>query len=449
MTVLQPYLSAQQGAQRLSPLPELPLQAQSPAAALPEITVDASRRFQTWVGFGGAFTEAAAVSWQQLPPAQQEAALRDYFDGTQGHGYGLCRVHMNSCDFALGNYAHVELAGDVELKSFSIERDRKALLPMIKAAQRIANQPLQILASPWSPPAWMKTNGQMNHGGELLPQYREAWAQCYVRFIQAYAAEGVPIWGITVQNEPMAVQRWDSCIYTAEQERDFVRDFLGPALHKAGLSHVRLLVWDHNRDQMVQRASVIYGDPEAARYVWGMGFHWYGDDHFEQVAQVREAWPDKHLLFTEGCQEGGPHHGSWALGERYARSLIHDLRNGCEGFIDWNLMLDETGGPNHVGNLCSAPLLIDRAKGEVLRQSSYWYLGHFGRFIRPGAQRIVCASGSAKVECVAFRNLDGSIATVLLNRSEQAQGLRLRWNGAFADFALPARAIATLVQAAG
>lgn len=446
MPTLQPFLSAQQGELRLDALSPLRLQAQASAAALPEITVDSSRRFQSLIGFGGAFTEAAALSWQALPPAQQEAALRDYFDASAGHGYGLCRVHMNSCDFALGNYAHVEQAGDVELKSFSIERDRQALLPMIRAAQGIAGQPLQILASPWSPPAWMKTNGQMNHGGELLPQYREAWAACYVRFIEAYAAEGVPIWGISVQNEPMAVQRWDSCIYTAEQERDFVRDHLGPALERAGLGHVKLLVWDHNRDQMVQRASVIYGDPAAARYVWGMGFHWYGDDHFEQVAQVREAWPDKHLIFTEGCQEGGPHRGSWALGERYARSLINDLRNGCEGFIDWNLMLDETGGPNHVGNLCSAPLLVDRARGEVLRQSSYWYLGHFSRFIRPGAQRIVCASGTAKVECVAFRNAEGSVVTVLLNRSEQAQALRLRWDGSFADFELPARAIATLVQ---
>lgn len=446
MRDLQPFLSAHHGGQRLRALPPLALQAQARSEGRPEITVDSSRRFQVLIGFGGAFTEAAAVSWQALPPAEQEAALRDCFDGERGHGYRLCRVHINSCDFALGNYAHAETPGDVELRHFSIDRDRTALLPMIKAAQRIAGSPLQILASPWSPPAWMKTNGQMNHGGELRPECRDAWAACYVRFIEAYAAEGVPIWGITVQNEPMAVQRWDSCIYTAEQERDFVRDHLGPALERAGLSHVKLLVWDHNRDQMVQRASVIYGDPEAARFVWGMGFHWYGDDHFEQVAQVREAWPDKHLIFTEGCQEGGPHHGAWQLGERYARSLIHDLRNGCEGFIDWNLMLDETGGPNHVGNLCSAPMLIDRAKGEVQRQSSYWALGHFSRFIRPGAQRIVCASGTARVEAVAFRNPDGSLAAVLLNRNEQAQPLRLRWDGGFADFELPARAIATVVQ---
>jgi glucosylceramidase len=448
MPTLLPFLSAQHSAHRLSALPALALQAQASAATLPEVTVDSSRQFQSLLGFGGAFTEAAAVSWLALPLAQQEAALRDCFSAADGHGYGLCRVHMGSCDFALGNYAHVEQPGDVALAGWSIERDRQALLPMIKAAQRVAGQPLQILASPWSPPAWMKTNGQMNHGGELLPQYREAWAACYVRFIKAYAAEGVPIWGVTVQNEPMAVQRWDSCIYTAEAERDFVRDHLGPALERAGLSHVRLLVWDHNRDQMVQRASVIYGDPAASRYVWGMGFHWYGEDHFEQVAQVREAWPDKHLVFTEGCQEGGPHHGSWALGERYARSLIQDLRNGCEGFIDWNLMLDETGGPNHVGNLCSAPLLVDRARGEVMKQSSYWALGHFSRFIRPGARRIVCASGTAAVEVVAFRNLDGSVATVLLNRSDEARPLQLRWDGRFAGFELPARAIATLVQEA-
>ena len=222
MPPLQPYVSAQQGERRLHPL--APLSLGAPASDHPEITVDSRHRFQRWLGFGGAFTEAAAVSWQTLPAAHRQAALRDCFDAAQGHGYTLCRVHMNSCDFALGNYAHAAQAGDVGLQHFSIERDRQALLPLIKAAQAAAGRPLQILASPWSPPAWMKTNGQMNHGGELLPAYREAWAACYVRFIQAYAAEGVPIWGVTVQNEPMAVQRWDSCIYTAEQERDFVRD---------------------------------------------------------------------------------------------------------------------------------------------------------------------------------------------------------------------------------
>jgi glucosylceramidase len=437
------FLTARDSGARMSEQPAL--SPQTPAAADAWLTVASSRGFQTLEGFGGAFTEAAATTWQRLSAAQREALLRDCFDPQQGHGYTLCRVHMNSCDFSLGNYAHAEQPGDMALSSFNIDRDRQALLPMIQAAQRVAGRPLKLLASPWSPPAWMKTNGQMNQGGSLKPDCRAAWAQCYVRFIQAYAAEGVPIWAVSVQNEPAATQRWDSCVYTAEEERDFVRDHLGPALHAAGLADVRIVVWDHNRDLMVDRAAVIYGDAEAARYIWGTGFHWYGEDHFDHVQLVHDAWPDKQLLFTEGCQEGGPHHGSWDLGERYARSIINDLNRWTVGWIDWNLLLDETGGPNHVDNLCSAPVLADAAQDRLMHQSSFWYLGHFARFIQPGARRLLCAATRDALEATAFVNPDGSRAVVAMNRTEHALPFTLRLDGDIFSASLPPRSIASFV----
>jgi glucosylceramidase len=350
---------------------------------------------------------------------------------------------MNSCDFALGNYAHVETPGDTSLRSFSIARDREALLPLIKAALRIARQPIKLLVSPWSPPAWMKSNGEMNHGGKLLPQFRAAWARCFVRFIEEYEREGVPVWGVSVQNEPAATQRWDSCIYSAEEERDFVRDFLGPELAQAGLGHVKIVIWDHNRDHLVERASIVYADRQAARYVWGTGFHWYGENHFDQVQYVHDAWPDKQLLFTEGCQEGGPHHGSWELGERYAHSMINDLNRWTVGWIDWNLMLDETGGPNHVGNLCSAPILVDTARDAIMRQSSYFYIGHFSRFIKPGARRVLSAASKQDLETTAFVNPDGCIAVVAMNRTGQGIHFNLRTQGSSSVTELPARSIAT------
>ena len=437
------FLSARDGGAPMAEQPALPPLAD--AGHLPSLRVDTSRRFQVVEGFGGAFTEAAATVWQSLGDAAREQLLHDYFDPVHGHGYTLCRVHMNSCDFALGNYAHAERPEDFALERFSIARDRQALLPFIRAAQRVAGTPIKLLVSPWSPPAWMKTNGEMNHGGRLRPDCRAAWAQCYVRFIQAYAAEGVPVWAVSVQNEPMAHQRWDSCLYTAEEERDFVRDHLGPALHGAGLGHIKIVIWDHNRDGMVERASVVYADAEAAKYVWGTGFHWYGEDHFDHVQLVHDAWPDKQLLFTEGCQEGGPHIGSWHVGERYARSLINDLERWTVGWIDWNLLLDERGGPNHVGNFCSAPILADTASGALMHQSAYWVLGHFARFVKPGAQRVLCACARQDLETTAFVNPDGTLVVVAMNRTDASIPFALRIDADAAAATLPARAIATYV----
>ena len=436
-------LTSRDGGMRLTeqPAPEL-----SPFEVnLPSVWVNPGRTFQKLEGFGGAFTEAAASTWLDLNPEQRDSVLRAYFDPLTGHGYSLCRVHMNSCDFALGNYAHAELPGDIDLQHFSIERDRKALLPFILEAQRVAGHPLKLLVSPWSPPGWMKSNGQMNEGGKLLPEFRRAWARCYVRFIEEYEKFGIQVWGVSVQNEPAAVQRWDSCIYSAEEERDFVRDYLGPALTDAGMSHVRIVIWDHNRDLMVERAGVVYEDAAAAKYVWGTGFHWYGEDHFDHVQLLHDAWPDKKLLFTEGCQEGGPHLGSWDLGERYARSMINDLNRWTVGWIDWNLLLDDTGGPNHVGNFCSAPILANKLNGALMCQSSYVYIGHFARFIKIGARRVLCAATRQDLECTAFLNPDGSTVCVAMNRTEETISFRLKIAAESVVVQLPPRSIATFV----
>jgi glucosylceramidase len=408
-------------------------------------SVDPAKRFQEIEGFGGAFTEAGAVTLQKLSPANRRLALRAYFDRTEGHAYSLCRTHINSCDFALGNYAYTETPGDVELKQFSIDRDRRALLPMIQDAQRIAGDNLKLFASPWSPPAWMKTNGQMNHGGKLKPEYRAAWARYYVRFVEEYAKAGVPIWGLSVQNEPAASPVWDSCEYTAEEERDFVRDYLGPTLHESGLGHVKVIIWDHNRDLIVERVRVAYDDPAAARYIWGAGFHWYMHDKFDNIQLVHDAWPDKQLLFTEGCQEGGPHIGDWTLGERYARSMINDLNRWAVGWVDWNMVLDENGGPNHVGNFCSAPIIADTRTDKLIFQSSYYYLGHFSRFIRPGAQRILCATNRDDLEATAFANPDGALAVVVLNRTESERHYAVSLPTCRAISTVPPHSISTYV----
>ena len=336
---------------------------------LPEISLNDKITYQIIEGFGGAFTEAAAVTFYKMPAQIQNEILNAYFNLNSGHGYSLCRTHINSCDFSLGNYAYTEVAGDVNLEHFSIERDRRALIPLIKAAMDVSESNFKLFASPWSPPAWMKTTEKMNEGGKLKPEYRDAWAKYYARYINEYAKENIPIWGITVQNEPAAVQSWDSCIYSAEEERDFVRDFLGPIMVNEGLADVKIIIWDHNRDLMYARAKTAFDDPEASKYIWGTGFHWYCNGNYENLTKLNDEFPDKKLLFTEGCVEGGANIGDWCSGERYANSIINDLNRWCVGWVDWNMILDETGGPNHVGNFCSAPIIANTKTGSLNYQA--------------------------------------------------------------------------------
>lgn len=440
--VIRLYRTAKNTADRLSE--KQPLTFQSRTAELPIVLVDSHTSFQTIEGFGGAFTEAAAHTYYKMSPELRAEILKAYFDPSAGNGYTLCRTHINSCDFSLSNYAYTEVPGDVDLKHFSIEHDRHQLIPMIREASGKVGASFKLLASPWSPPAWMKTNGQMNHGGKLKPEYRQAWANYLVRYVQEYEQEGVPIWALTVQNEPLATQIWDSCIYTGEEERDFVRDFLGPALEKAGmLDRVKLLIWDHNRDLLYERAKVVYDDPAASRYVWGAAFHWYVGDYFENVQLTHDAYPEKQLLFSEGCQEGGPHYDDWVVGERYGQSMLQDLNHWTTAWVDWNLLLDQRGGPNHGGNYCSAPLMADYNKGSLYYHNSFYYIGQISRFVRPGAKRVVCTSTLDELETTAFLNPDGTLAVVILNRAEKPFNFGLKYNEKIALTESPAHSIGT------
>jgi len=432
--------------ERLADLGSLAM-GDTPDAERAGVFVDPSHSFQTFEGFGGAFTDAAAITFDGLTPEQQDEVLTSYFDSARGHGYRFCRTHINSSDFSVGEYAYAE-AGDLALERFSIEHDRQLRIPLIKAANRIANGELRLLASPWSPPGWMKTTGRMSGGGKLLPDLRSVWANYYGRFIREYEKEGIQIWGVTVQNEPEATQTWESCIFTAEDERDFVRDYLGPQLAAEGLGDVAIVIWDHNRDRIVERASVVLSDPEAAKYVWGTGFHWYVGDKFENVGLVHDAFPDKKLLLTEACQEEGTHHGSWGLAERYARSIVNDLNNWAVGWIDWNLIVDETGGPNHAGNYCSAPIIADRQLGTLHFESSYAAIGHFARYIRPGAQRVLCASTVDELEVTAFEQ-DGETAVVALNRSPATVAFDLRIGENVVSLESPEHSISTMLISGG
>jgi len=422
LTTATAYVSAR-GAdrqmQKTAPLSFAPLE--QPDEHVPTIILDRDKAFQSMVGIGTALTDASAETFFKLPPGTQQEILTACFDRERGNGYSLCRTNIHSCDFSSASYTYAEVPGDTALRTFSIEHDLQFKIPFIKAAIARTGNTMKLLASPWSPPAWMKTNHDMLHGGKLRPEFSQAWAKYLVRFVQEYGKTEIPIWGLTVQNEPMAVQPWESCIFTAAEERDFVKHHLGPALEGSGLSSLKLMIWDHNRGIMYQRAKVVYDDPAASRYVWGTGFHWYVGNHFDNVRLVRDAFPDKALLFTEGTEasfDAGAL-GDWKWGEIFGRSLVMDLNNGASGWIAWNVLLDETGGPNHVGNYCMAPIIADTRTGTLTYMNSFYYLGHFSRFIRPGAKRIVASSNTDDLLTTAFLNEDGTIAVVVLNTTDK------------------------------
>jgi glucosylceramidase len=415
------------------------------------VFVDPTHSFQTILGIGGAITDASAETFAKMPDIVQKQLLTAYYDKSNGIGYTLARTNIHSCDFSSASYTYVS-DGDKELKTFNIDHDRQFRIPLIKQAIATAGGKLTLFVSPWSPPAWMKDNKSMIQGGKLLPQYRQSWANYFVKFINAYQKEGIPVWGLTLQNEPMAKQTWESCYFSAEDERDYIKTYLGPTLVKHGMSDKKLIAWDHNRDLIYQRASTIFNDKEAAKYIWGIGYHWYetwtgSAMMFDNVRRVAETFPDKKLMFTEGCTDrfDAARINEWALGEVYGHSMVNDFNNGTVGWTDWNILVDETGGPNHVGNFCFAPVIGDTKKGELIFTNSFYYIGHFSKFIRPGARRIISSSNRDMLETTAFKNADGKIAVVVMNRSDKTVPYLLWVNNKVAKLESLPHSIATLI----
>lgn len=409
----------------------------------PAVNIHDDIRYQEFLGFGGAFTEAAADTYLKLPQDVQMQFMDAYFMPGTGLGYSFCRTHMNSCDFSLGNYEDAAEPGDTKLASFNIGREKAALLPMIKDAQK--RGPITLFVSPWSPPAWMKDNGEMNHGGKLLPQYAHAWAEHFALFIEALASKGVPVWGVTVQNEPKATQTWDSCVYTAEEEADFVAEHLWPVLERHGLSHIKIMIWDHNKERVCERAEASLRNAKAAAHIWGIAFHWYSGDHFEELEMAHKRWPDKALVFTEGCAELSKSFENWPAAEAYAHDIIGNLNNYTAAWCEWNLLLDHKGGPNHVGNYCLAPVMASEDFKSVSYEPSFWYIGQFSRFILPGSVRIGCSRFTDRLECTAFLRPDGTKVLVVLNRTDADIPFVLRWNGKIARAESREHSIMTLV----
>ena len=414
------------------------------------IFVYPEKKYQTFLGIGGAITDASAETFAKLPKENQDKFIKSYFDKNDGIGYSVIRTNMNSCDFSSDMYTYID-EGDKELKSFDIGHDKKFKIPLIKKALEYSPD-ANIFLSPWSPPAFMKSNNDMLHGGNLLPEYFQSWAEYYIKFIEEYKKEGIDIWGLTIQNEPKAVQRWESCIYSAQEERDFLKNYLGPTLYKNNLRDKKVIFWDHNRDLIPERAHVMLDDPEAKKYVWGIGFHWYepwsgGEMMFNNVEEVHKMYPDKNLFFTEGCADSYDSTKilNWRNGEKYAHSMINDFNCGTVGWTDWNILLDQNGGPNHVGNFCFAPVHANTETGELIYTPSYYYIGHFSKYIKAGAKRISSVPSRSQLECTTFQNPDGQFVTIVLNRTDKKIKYMLHIENKAADIEILPHSIQTIL----
>lgn len=408
-------------------------------------------RLQEIRGFGGALTQAAAGNYVRLPAALQRQFLRACY-GADGLHYSWGRVPIGSCDFSSGNYSYCDTPGDTELAGFDVGCDEADILPLLRAVNEYRGQPLTLLASPWSPPAWMKSNGQMCGGGELLPQYYATWAAYVVKYLLAYRRKGMPVKYITVQNEPKATQKWESCVYSAGQEAAMAAQYLAPALRRAGLADVGIVVWDHNKERVFTRAREMFADRQVRDAVTGIGFHWYSGDHFDNLRLCRAAFPEKELIFTEGCVELGVEEGvspaksPWKFGERYGHDMIGNFNAGMNAFLDWNLLLDMQGGPNHVQNYCGAPVICDTAQAQLLFQPSYCYIGHFSRFVPAGSRCAAHSLYTSRLEAAVFVTPKEECVAVVMNPQEETLPLCLKdtVTGRIAGMFLPPRSITTL-----
>ena len=381
------------------------------------INIHPDVEYQTFGGIGGAISDTSATVWDEMSQENKEAFVKAYFDSTEGIGYTVTRLSIGSCDFSSEDYTYVE-EGDATLDSFDISHDKKAVFPLIKAAEKYNK--LTILASPWSPPAYMKTNGD-RIGGKLKEEYYTLWAKHFKKYIEACKENSIDIWGVTLQNEPRHHQMWESCVFSPEEEIKLL-GLVGKQLKK---SKVKILCYDHCRERVYERAKLIFEDKNG-KYCDGIANHWYSGDHFGELKAFYSKHPDKFSFASEGCcaipGSGINYDVDLAHAERYAHDIIGAFDNGLTHYCDWNILLNENNGPYHnrEGRGCSAdaPVYYDRNEQKLIFRLSYYYIGHISKFVKPGAKIIASSAYTNKIDTVSFKNPDGSVICVLLNTTD-------------------------------
>lgn len=384
--------------------------------------------FESFEAFGGAITDSAAYVYSLMNQEQKKQIMEAYFSPEQMN-YRMVRIHMDSCDFSTEMYEAMSDPEDKELRTFSFERTEKYIIPMLEDAQRAAKGKLKLMLSPWSPPSFMKTNRQRKHGGSIRPEYQKMWADYICRYIEEFQKRGFEIQRISLQNEPKAVQTWDSCVYTAQEEKMFLKNYMYPALMEHGMDGIEVFIWDHNKERAYERTKEII-DKTTVHMVAGVACHWYSGDHFESLEYIRRRYPDLKLIISESCIEYSKFDAEDAEinAGRLSHEIIGDLNHGMTAFYDWNILLDEKGGPNHVGNFCQAPFLFDTKKKVLMPQLLQRHFNHFSHFVKEGARRIGYSRYTETLDVTSFKNPDGKIVYILLNRSRKNKPVVLRVN---------------------
>lgn len=399
--------------------------------------------FETLEGFGGAITDSAAYVYSLMDEGQKKQLIETYFS-PQKMKYGIVRIHMDSCDFSTEMYEAMSDEKDTELVSFDFGRTEKYIIPMLEDAQKAAGKPLELMLSPWSPPAFMKTNGQRKYGGSLKPEYRKMWASYICRYIKEFTSRGYKVKRISLQNEAKAVQTWDSCVYTSAQEKEFLRDFMYPTLKEHGLEDVEIFIWDHNKERVYEKAKEIIDD-DTKNMVAGVAFHWYSGDHFEALDLVKSKFPDKKMILSESCIEyckfGADDSIKNAL--RLSHEIIGDLNHGMTAFYDWNILLNEKGGPNHVGNFCHAPFLYDTVQKKLLPQLILQHFEHFSHYLVKGSVRVGYSKYTESIDVTVYKRPDESLVLVLLNKNDSSMPVNIRLNEQLAQIVLFPESITT------
>lgn len=401
----------------------------------PEVT------YQKILGFGGAITEAAGYAFSKLPQEKKENLINDYFS-KEGINYSIARLSIGSCDFSIKSYSY---ASKRNLSDFSIEKDKQYITPFLKSAVE-KNPNLSLLASPWSPPWFMKNTRLLIFGGKLRSLCRQAWADYFVKYIQAYKNEGFDIKYLTVQNEPNAIQKWESCLYDSKHEADFAINYLYPTLKNNNID-AKILIWDHNKDRVYSRAKEEFSIEGSNEAISGMAFHYYSGDHYENLKLFKDLYPDKILIHTECCTGYSAFKQCDEIpnAELYAHEIIGDLNSGTNAFIDWNIMLDHEGGPNHKKNFCNSPCMLNEDASDYIKNLTYYYIGHFSKYIQIGAERIAYSKYTDKLELTAFKNPDNSIIVVIMNKFDWNIDYNIWINDKLIHDTAESHSIATLI----